>query len=275
MIRRHFSIFLFLLYSLLGLVFLSWSADNVVRVLRYTTQYLLSPFVEPPLAAMERLGDFGSNLARLIDLDRTYRSLEREGLIENFDRLRCDAVEAENRRLISLLGVAPLPRFTPLAARVWGRETAEGLQSLTIRRGERDGVRAADPVVVLEGDRMAVLGQVAEVFPDTSRVALVTDPSSAISAAVLRTGEQGAAEGFGSSKVVLNYLFSDTQVKPGDEVVTAGLGNIFPSGLLLGTVEKLENPGTESFRRAVLKPAARFGSTTEVLVLLRVRGEKP
>ncbi len=269
MIRKHFSVFLLLLYSLLGLGFLSWSTDNAVRSLRYTVHYLMFPLVEPPLALMERLGDFGSDLARLISLDRTYRSLESRGLLVNMDRLRCEAVEAENRRLTDLLGIGSLPRFEALAARVWARETVGGFHSLTIRRGARDGVRQADPVIVLERGRGIVLGQVAEVFPETSRVLLLTDPSSAVSALVPRTGEQGAVEGYRSSGLILNYLYSDTGIRPGDEVVTAGLGEVFPAGLLLGTVETVEATTAETFRRALLRPAARAGRVSEVLVLRR------
>lgn len=269
MIRRHFSYFLLLTYSLLGLGFLSWSTDNAVRSLRAAAHYLAFPWMDPPLSTMRKMGDFGSNLARLIDLDRTYRSMEEKGLFLKLEDLRVSAVEAENGRLTRLLGVEPLPRFMPLAARVWARENAGGFQSLLIRRGEKDGIRVADPVVVLEDGRLAVVGQVAEVFRETARLMLVTDPSSAISAVASRTGDQGAVEGAGPSRLMLNYLFANTQVQPGDEVLTAGLGNIFPSGLWLGVVEGLEAPGVESFRRAYLRPAANIGRLTEVLVLRR------
>jgi rod shape-determining protein MreC len=230
--------------------------------------------VEPPLASMERMGDFGRDLSRLISLDQTFRKLERRGLLVNMDRLHCDAVEAENRRLTALLGLTPLPGFETVAARVWARESSGGFHSITIRRGAKDGVRQADPVVVLEGGRAMVLGQVAEVFPETARILLLTDPSSAVSATVPRTGEQGAVEGYKSSSLLLNYLYSDTAVRPGDEVVTAGLGEVFPTGLLLGTVEAVEANSSETFRRALVRPAARAGRVSEVLVLRKIAERK-
>jgi len=269
MFRKHFSSLLFIVYSLLGLAFLSWSADNAVQSLRHTVRYLMSPWSDPPLALMEQMGDTGRNLARLIAQDRVARSLEERGLTRTMDRLWCEAVEAENVRLRTLTGLTPLPRYRPLPARVWSWETAAALRSVTIHRGARDGIKATDPVVAFVGDRPAVVGLVAEVFPDTARVMLLTDPSSAVSAAVSRTGEQGVVEGEGPSRLVLNYLYSDTAAAPGDEVLTAGLGELFPSGLLLGTVVGLEDQGIESFRRAVVKPAVRATGVREVLVLLR------
>ena len=269
MIRKHFSSLLFVVYSLLGLAFLSWSADNAVQSLRHTVHYLMSPWSDPPLALMEQMGETGHNLARLISQDRVTRALEERGLTRTMDRLWSEAVEEENVRLRTLAGLAPIPRYRPLTARVWTWETSAALRSVTIHRGARDGIKATDPVAAFVGDRLAVVGQIAEVFPDSARVMLLTDPSSAVSAAVPRTGEQGVIEGEGPSRLVLNYLFSDTAAAPGDEVFTAGLGEIFPSGLLLGTVVGLEDQGIESFRRAVVRPAVRATQVRDVLVLLR------
>src|SRR5262249_45589148 len=105
-------------------------------------------------------------------------------------------------------------------------------------------------------------------------VMLLTDPSSAVSALVPRTREQGAVEGYRAWGLILNYLSSDTDVHAGDEVVTAGLGNIFPAGLLIGVVKTVEGTTAESFRRALLQPAARAGSASEVLVLRRTTAEE-
>lgn len=271
MIRRHFSIFLLLVYSLLGLAFLSWSTDDAVRTLQYAAHYLAFPWMDPPLSSMQKMGNFGRNVARLIDLDRTYRGLEEKGLLTKLDELRLRALEEENLRLTQMLGMTTPPRFEPLIARVWARETMGGFQTIVIRRGERSGVKPADPVISLEGGRPAVVGQVAEVYPETAKLTLLTDPSCAVSAVVQRTGDQGATEGVSSSRLLLNYLFADADVRPGDEVVTAGLGNIFPAGILVGTVEALEAPGGESFRRALIRPAARMGRLAEVMVLRRAQ----
>jgi rod shape-determining protein MreC len=278
MFRKHFSLILFLTYSFVGLGLLSWSADTVVRSLRYTLHYIVAPWSDPPLAAMDRLGSVGKSLARLIDLDKTYRSLESRGLIVEVDQLRVQSVEAENSRLTGLLGMDAIPHFTPLAARVWSRELVSGFQCLIIRRGAVDGVRQADPLVIMENGRVVFLGQIAEVFPKTSRVILLTDPASAVSSVVLRTGEQGVAEGMSPSRLILNYLYFDTEVRAGDEVVTAGLGGIVPPGLLVGTVVSLETVGVESFRRALVRPAAHLGRVTDVLVLLpsdRITEDRP
>ena len=96
---------------------------------------------------------------------------------------------------------------------------------------------------------------------------LVTDPLSAVSARLVRTGEQGSVEGMGSNQLLMNYLFLDGDVRPGDEVVTAGLGEIIPPGVALGTVEAVESESRQSFKRAVLKPSVGLNQLTEVLVL--------
>ncbi len=74
-------------------------------------------------------------------------------------------------------------------------------------------------------------------------------------------------EGEGSYRLKMNYLFSDSDVRPGDEVVTAGLGGVFPEGIFLGVVEKVERESRESFKWARLKPAVRLSDLEEVFVL--------
>jgi rod shape-determining protein MreC len=218
---------------------------------------------------MEQGGRLGRHLARLIQLDRAFRNMEERGLLQGLEQRRLEAVEAENRRLLEIFHMPPLPRYDGVVARVWAREPGDWFNSFTVRAGAQDGIKLSDPVIVLEAGRQVLLGQIVDVFQKTARVLLVTDPSSAVSVEVLRTGDQGAVEGLGRGKMALNYLYADADVRAGDEVVTAGLGQIFPKGLLVGIVSVVEAPAAESFRRAIVRPTIRAGRVSEVVVLRR------
>jgi hypothetical protein len=116
--------------------------------------------------------------------------------------------------------------------------------------------------------RPVVLGQVQEILPDhKARILLLTDPFSALSAQVGSTGEQGLVEGRGGSRLLLNYLYADSKVQPGDEVVTAGLGGVYPAHLLVGQVTDVVDPIGASSKRAAVSPAARLGFVRDVLIL--------
>ncbi|MGQ0645021.1 MAG: rod shape-determining protein MreC [Elusimicrobiota bacterium] len=274
MIQRHFSVLLLAAYTLFAAACLSRAADPVVRSLRHAFFYLLSPAAVPPLAEISRWGSFGRNLSRLLDMDREHRALEDRWRRDRLDRKRLEDVEAENRRLLDLLGLPPRPSFDLLAARVLARDPRDSFQGLMLARGAADGVEVSDPVAAFQAGREVLAGRVAEVEASVCRVVLVTDPLSSVSAKVERTGEQGAAEGLPRSgtappRLAMNYLFSDSAVRPGDAVVTAGLGGLFPPGILLGEVESVEQESRETFKRAILKPAFRFSRLEEVYILRR------
>jgi rod shape-determining protein MreC len=99
---------------------------------------------------------------------------------------------------------------------------------------------------------------------------LVTDPFSAVSVRVPAKSEDGVAEGRGLGRLTLNYLFPDSAVQIGDDVMTAGLGHIFPEGVFVGRVASLEDVSKETFfRRAVITPAVRLNNLHEVVIMLK------
>lgn len=272
MFHRHFSVFLLVGYSLFSLACLSWAADPVVRTVKHAFYYLMAPASVPLLSEMERWGSFAQNTARVLRLDKNYRELDARWQADQLDRKRFQELEAENRRLAALLDMPPRPHYAAVVAEVLSRDSNDWFHSLLIGRGEADGVSVLAPVATLQNGREVLVGRVAEVYDRTARVLLLTDPLSSVSAKVARTNEQGAVEGEGSYRLKMNYLFSDSDVGPGDEVVTAGLGGVFPEGIFMGVVEKVERESRESFKWARLKPAVRLSDLEEVFILRREAG---
>jgi len=260
--------FLVALYTVFCLGCLSWSADSLVRTLKHTCLYLLSPSL-PVISQMETWGTFGRNMSRMIRLDDKYRRNETKWERDKLDELRLAALADENQRLSALLGVSPFPDYSSRASRVLARDANDWFHSILIQKGLRHGVKLSDPVLTVQNERLALVGQVVELYERTCRVLLITDPLSAVSARLSRTGEEGAVEGQGMNRLVMHYLLSDSDVRVGDEVVSAGLGHVFPEGVLLGTVVSVEGGSDESFKRVYLKPAVRISRLQEVLLLSR------
>jgi rod shape-determining protein MreC len=267
--HRHFSLYLLVTYSLFCLACLSWAADPLIRTAKYTFYYLISPTTVPVLSELDQWGSLGRNARRLLELDKEYREMESYWQRDQIDRKRFEELESENQRLTALLNL-PLRRdYSRLISRVLARDSSDWFHSLLIARGQVDGVNPLDPVVALQEGREVLVGRVVEVYSGSSRVLLVTDPLSSVSARASRGEELGAVEGEGTYKLKMNYLFSDSDVVPGDEVVTAGLGDVFPEGIFLGVVEKVERESRESFKWARLRPAVRLNKLREVFVLRR------
>lgn len=268
MFKRHTAGLLFGIYTLISLAFLSWSADQFVQTLKHTFFYLLAPSRLPVVSEMDRWGRFGVRMAQLIRADERARVAEEKWLRERLDEKRLQTLEDENLRLTQLLSLPRWPLFDVDAARVWARDPADWFHSMLVRGGPKTKDWVGNAVVTTEGDRVVAMGQVTETLPGgIARVLLVTDPVSSLSAHVARTGEQGLVEGRSANLLLLNYLFSDSDVKAGDEVVTSGLGEVFPAGILIGRVVAVQEATRGSFKRALIAPAAPLASVRSVLVL--------
>lgn len=185
-------------------------------------------------------------------------------------RAENQAVEQENTRLHELLAayreqlaIAPELDEYPRAveARVIGFPPENGIQSVTIDKGTRQGVRRDDGVLSADG----VVGRVVEAAPFTSKVALITDFTSIIPAIVQRGRYWGVAKG-NQNSVRLDYVSQDAPLRIGDKVVT-GEARSFHSGALIGTIVKIERSDSTLYQTAIVKPAANFSTLDRVVVV--------
>ena len=117
-------------------------------------------------------------------------------------------------------------------------------------------------VVVSEG----VVGRVIEVSAHTAKVLLISDPNSAVDVIIQRSRAQGILEGRVEEFGILKYIQKSDDVQMGDKVITSGLGGIFPKGLIVGTVTKVERKRPGVFQYIEVTPSVDFSRLEEVLV---------
>jgi rod shape-determining protein MreC len=177
-------------------------------------------------------------------------------------------LELQNEELRALArAVERVDGPRPIGARVIGRTGAPLSRLVTLDVGSRDGVRRGDGVI----DSHGVIGLVLQVGRRTCDVQLLTHPSSAIDVIVQRTRARGILRGEGSDDrygVKVEDFDKLRDVRPGDDVVTSGLGARFPPGLLVGTVIDAEAPDDSLYLRATIRPAAPFDRLEHVAVLI-------
>jgi rod shape-determining protein MreC len=136
---------------------------------------------------------------------------------------------------------------------------------IVIDHGSQDGMRAGGPVL----DEDGVVGQVTRVFPVTSEVTLVTDKEQSLPVQIARNGLHAVA--FGStepSSLELRFLPANVEIESGDAVVTSGLDGVYPPGLPVATVVRVDRDVKDQFARVILKPVAGFSRSRLLLVLL-------
>ncbi|RDV82926.1 rod shape-determining protein MreC [Ammonifex thiophilus] len=179
-------------------------------------------------------------------------------------RLREQA--AENTRLKALLDYKETHPGPSLVAEVVGRNPNNWFGTLTINRGKVDGV-TPDAVVVAPA---GLVGRVWRVSAHTSEVLLITDPRSAVGAVVYETQVPGIVRGMlAPGEMRMDYVVKDEPVKQGMLVLTSSLSGIFPPGIPVGKVVRVEEGEGGLFRTIYLKPVVDLNRVQEVLVLLK------
>ncbi|GAC1513263.1 MAG: hypothetical protein NVS1B11_25250 [Terriglobales bacterium] len=183
-------------------------------------------------------------------------------------RLKEDAEQA--RRLQILLGFKEQFISKTMPAQVIGSSGSEQSRSVYIDKGSRDGLEKDMPVISADG----VVGKVLHVYSSTSQVLLINDQTSGVGTILEQSRLQGVLRGSPTGEVMLEKITNDEQVQSGERVLTSGGDQIFPKGLLVGTVGKASH-GSDSFLDIHIKPSSNLSRLEEVLVITKKEERAP
>jgi rod shape-determining protein MreC len=204
----------------------------------------------------------------LVDLRQENQRLKTETAQLRADLGRARLEAARTTRLEQLLGLRTEVPSETLTARIIGIETSSMFRVIRVRldRGEGE-VKPGMPVLTPAG----VVGRVSRVFGRYCDVLLTVDPKSSIDVVLPRTGGRGVLKGMAASngyRARIDYLLRSDEVKEGDEVVTSGVGGVFPRGLPVGKVSQVGRRDFGLYQEAQVMPSVDFSRLEEVLVVL-------
>lgn len=179
-----------------------------------------------------------------------------------------EELEEENTQLRALLGeYESRAEMNPVLARVIASESGNYFSTFTINKGKNDGVDTQMAVITSEG----LIGYTYEVFDTTAKVITVIDDQASLAALIESSRDQGAVKGTlgstGEPLCRMYYLSADSVPRPGDRVITSGVGVSFPKGLLIGYVRESTRAIEDNKHYIVVEPAADFEHIENVLVL--------
>jgi rod shape-determining protein MreC len=173
----------------------------------------------------------------------------------------------ENQRLRGILNLQERQLTGTLAAQVVYDAADPYTRKVVLDKGESQGVHLASPVI----DEFGVIGQVTRLFPLSSEVTLITDRDHAIPVVNVRTGARGVAYGEttrNADALELRFMAANSDVTVGDILTTSGVDGVYPAGLPVARVEKVERRTEAVFARIECVPIAMVAGTRHVLVLL-------
>ncbi len=259
-------------YTLLGAVLLcslllltlqitgsgAWGAGEAIAWLSTPVQALLTKVHRSALAAW-------STYRSWKDLRAENRVLHAEVERLRLKSLQAGEIREENSRLRRLLALKERLPLETLPGEVIGKEWGGWVRSFTVNRGRSDGIPRLTPVIAPDG----LVGRVVAVRARAAVIQLLNDPSSAVGVLVQRTRTQGVVEGEPGGGLRFKFLAREGGgVKAGDVIVTSGLGGLFPKGLPVGWVSRVDDRAFGLFHYAGLAPAVDFTRVEEVLLLV-------
>jgi rod shape-determining protein MreC len=221
----------------------------------------------PLVGGVSRVDSFFSSIwddyVFLVDTRKENRQLRENVKILNKQLIqhREDMLLLERlKRLVELRENLAVPS---VAASVIGEDPSPWFRTVMIDRGEAAGISEGMPVVATAG----VVGRIVKTAPNASRVLLLTDHASGISAIIQRSRARGVVKGKGGNACSLEFSQRGEDVRIGDVVLTSGVGGIFPKGLPVGEVTMVRKGEYGIFQSVDIRPFTNFYRLEEVLVL--------
>ncbi len=235
------------------------------------TQLLQVP-LRPLVGAQTWLAQRYEALRQFVTAPRDVAALQRRNqqLEAEVSRLQTQIIELQQQVsdaniLAGLLDFARAnPEYRYKAAEVIGRDPSPFLHYIIINRGSADGLRRGMSVVTEQG----LVGRIAAVTSAAARVQLVTDPAMQINVNVTPAGTSGVLVGSLTGDLTLDNVPLDTNLQPGDILLTSGLGGTYPPNLLVGQVTGVRRLEYELFQNASVQPVVDFNRLSIVLVIV-------
>lgn len=216
------------------------------------------------VAALDRsLGEMWNGYVALHQVHEDNRRLQREVDHLQGQNAALREAAAAGQRLAALLEFREQPGPRTVAAQVIGRDATNWYRAIVLNKGEGDGVHVEMGVITPAG----VVGRVTKTTSGISMVLLITDPNNAVAGIIQRTRDEGIVEGTVQGRARLKYIPLLSTVQIGDTVVTSGLTGVFPRGLAIGRITRIERAEEELFQHAEIVPAVDFLKLEEVLVV--------
>jgi rod shape-determining protein MreC len=267
-LSRRYSLFIFItLLLLFALVLMSLRAKQRqgVEFFDALLMEICSPLQKASTLIIKTIQGTFQKYVFLVDIERENRMLKQKIAELQEENNRTKEMKLAMDRLKQLLQFREEYSFSMIGAEVIGQDPSSWFKSVTIDKGERDGVKKGMAVISAAG----VIGQILKTAPHYATVLLLTDYNSAIDSIVQRTRAKAIVEGKGENRCQLKYLLRTEEVAVGDAVVTSGLAGNFPKGLMVGEIKNVDKKGHGVFQYAELVPSVDLTKLEEVFVVMQ------
>ncbi len=198
-----------------------------------------------------------------------HASKENQGLKNKIETLKTEIfnyqeIVKETNRLRELIRFGSQIERKKIVAQVVSWDSADDYKVVRINRGLKDGVKLQSVVTSAEG----VVGYVYRLTDHFADVITILDANNRVDGVVERLRSHGIVEGYSHGRCIMKYVNRTEPIILNDIVLTAGLGNVYPKGLRIGYISRIERESYGITQHVEITPLVNFSKLEEVLVLV-------
>ena len=179
------------------------------------------------------------------------------------ERAKYQEAVLENKRLKELLKLIENRQEYIAAARVLSRGIDQWAHTLVLDKGQNDGVSKDMSAVTPKG----LAGKIFNATGSYSKLLLLTDINFSAAVRLQESRKEGVISGAGARRAILKYIPYEDEIKVGDIVITSGLDQLFPPGIPVGFISKIDKQGTGHFQYIEVTPYVDDSKLEEVLII--------
>jgi len=211
---------------------------------------IFSPLQKISWQAGNNISGLTDGIFRAKNISRENEELKKENFFLIGKALKANSLKKENEELRQALDLKLKKGYSLIMADVVSKELND---SLLINKGKNDGVKNGLPVI---NSANVLVGRTSKVFADYSQLVLISQKDFSFSANVQKEGGtiSGLCRGRGNLGLTIELLPKNNSFLQGDIISTSVLGGVFPQGLLVGEIKKINNSDTGSFQKGEVKP---------------------
>lgn len=195
--------------------------------------------------------------------------LEKEIEELEYKLLEIESIEADNENLRDKLEIKDrYNHFKLVYADIIVKNYDNFDETFVINKGKKDGIKLKQTVITADG----LLGHISSVSDETSVVTTILEPNVSVGVEIASVNKNALVKGDFSlkneAKLKLTYIPIDTEVSVSETVYTSGIGEVYPKGIPVGTIEEVINKKNEIDRYAIVKPLVDINNITSVGIII-------
>jgi rod shape-determining protein MreC len=240
---------------------------GILRPVYSAVSYVSTPFQYYFSETRDYVTEFSYTFANIGNLTTEIADLKKDNArlkakVSDLEKNKRDAEELRKQ-----LGLKQIEDFDLVEADIIGGDPNGTVSKFRINKGSNDGLKKGMSVTY----QAILIGKVEEVHNTISIISFLNDLDSQIVAVNSRSGHKGIVHG-SLRGLIMEDILQKEDVKEGDKIIT--LGDLYPAGLLIGSVQKVESSSTSSKKKAILTPTVDYSTIDKVFVIINFLPEE-